>query len=115
MKDLFYLFLFISFPFLLTAQDISQAEALSAKADQAIESGDLENAHTLLTDATAIYEKAKKWAAYLDGGARLVDNLIKAGEYDMGKEAATSFIAKAKEVNIQDLSLSLLNKYLGKI
>lgn len=115
MKNIVYFFLAFILPLSLLGQDATQARSLQDKALAAVETGDLETAHNLFTEASAIYEQTNQWADYLNCSVELVDNLIKAGEYDLGVENAQNFIAKAEQKKHKDISLSLLHKKLGTI
>ena len=115
MKNIVYSFLVLILPLSLWGQDATQARSLQDQALAAIETGDLETAHNLFTEASTIYEQTNQWADYLNCGVELVDNLIKAGEYDLGVENAQNFIAKAEQKKHKDISLSLLHKKLGTI
>ncbi|MCH2021998.1 MAG: CHAT domain-containing protein [Saprospiraceae bacterium] len=115
MKNLNYLLVFLFLPFMIWGQNMSNADALIKKAEKAIDSGKLESAHLLLTEAATIFENAKAWEDYVDCGVRITSNLIKAGEYDLGIQLAETFLKKSKEISISNISLSLLHKNLGKI
>ena len=121
MKNVLYQFLLplhltlgaLALPLISMGQD--DAAALMTQAEQAIEKGDLENAHNLYTEAAGLFEKSSNWASYLESGVGMTNNLYVAGEYEMGVEAAQKFINRAKDVNHKDINLSLLYKNLGKI
>jgi len=114
MKNIPYLLLFIVFPLSIWGQDDSQAKSLKEKAAKAIETGDLENAHNLFTEAAALFEKTKNWDEYLDCGVSITLNLLTVQEYGMCLEIGQTYINKAKEIGNENISVSLLHKSIGK-